>query len=108
MSRRVLVSVLGPGETAERDLEIDSGMPAGDLTAAVRSAFGWDLDEAASQLEIHSTPPGRFLRADETLAQAGAWDGAHLEFTFRTRTFRPAETAVEQPAAGYVWKRLDE
>jgi hypothetical protein len=108
MSHRVLVSVLGPGETAERDLEIDSSMPVCDLTMALRSAFGWEPDEAASQLALHATPPGRFLHADETLARAGAWDGAHLEFTFRTRAFRPVEAATEQPSAGYVWKRVDE
>ncbi|MBO9362953.1 MAG: EsaB/YukD family protein [Thermoflexus sp.] len=57
----------------ERDLEVPSGITVQMLLQELAFALGW---EDGCSLEAH--PPGRLLRPEETLAQAGVRDGARL------------------------------
>jgi len=68
---RIIVSVQRRND--EKDLEVPSDITVWTLLQELSFALGW---EDGYSLEAH--PPGRLLRPEETLAQAGVWDGARL------------------------------
>ncbi len=134
---QVIVTVKREGEMRVRDIELSAGMPAQQFIAAIAQALGWDLDAAGQRLtyEVEAIPPGRVLRPEESLAQAGVWDGAMLIFrpqaawidqpagsgaakgqtgSWRSLETPPASPPTTPPAApsdsssGFVWKRIDE
>lgn len=72
MSRAILTVTI-PGHEAGYDLELPTDLPASRLAGAIARALGAPGDY---RLEVH--PPGRLLSPDESLAQAGAGDGAWL------------------------------
>lgn len=80
--QRVIVTVKRQGEARVRDLEVPAEVEAERLSKMIAQALRWDSDPAGQPLEyeIMAEPPGRVLRADESLAGAGAWDGAWLVF----------------------------
>jgi hypothetical protein len=68
---RIIVSVQRGND--EKDLEVPSDITVRALLQELSFALGW---EDGYSLEAH--PLGRLLRPEETLAQAGVWDGARL------------------------------
>jgi hypothetical protein len=80
--QRVIVTVKLQGETGVRDLEVPAEVEAGRLAEMIAQALRWESDRAGQpiQYEIMAEPPGRVLDSQESLAEAGAWDGAWLVF----------------------------
>ena len=80
--QRVIVTVKRQEETRVRDLEVPAEVKAGRLAEMIAQALHWESDAAGQpvQYEIMAEPPGRILDAQESLAEAGAWDGAWLVF----------------------------
>jgi hypothetical protein len=111
---RLIVSAMRQGDTGGQDLEISAALTAEELVRLVPVALGWIAGSSPDlAFEIVVDPPGRRLLPHETLPQAGAWDGAAL--TFRPRPALPVQpiptrtpVADGAPAAGFVWKRLDD
>ena len=106
--QRVIVTVKRQGEARVRDLEVPAEVEAGQLVEMIARALRWESNPAGQliQYEIMAEPPGRILNSQESLAEAGAWDGAWL-------TFQPLgeETSAPPPPppeeTGFVWKQLD-
>jgi len=115
-----------------RDLEVPANLPIHRLSELIVKALHLDPGVLLTDL-IVADPPGRPLDPGETLADAGVWDGAWLEFKVRDAQ-RQIETPVTkhklltkssdernikpplavQPVSpepkkgsGFVWKRLD-
>jgi hypothetical protein len=99
-SDRAIVTVQLDGTAETHDVEVPVNVPAAGLGAAIADALGWSLQAYA----VWAEPPGRALADDETLADAGAWEGAHLILLTGGHAVEAAER-TDQP--GYVWKRLD-
>lgn len=80
--QRVIVTVKRQGEARVRDLEVPAEVEAGRLAEMIARALHWDSDQAGQpiQYEIMAEPPGRTLHTQESLADAGVWDGAWLVF----------------------------
>jgi hypothetical protein len=80
--QRVIVTVKRRGEARVRDLEVPAEVGAERLSKIVAEALRWESDPAGQPVEyaIMAEPPGRLLTSQESLAQAGAWDGAWLVF----------------------------
>lgn len=78
----IIASVKRENEPTECDLVIPSEIPSSQLAVLIAEALDWqhDADEGAINYQIVADPPGRVLTANETLADAGAWDGARLIF----------------------------
>ena len=105
---RIVLSVKREGDPQSRDLEVPGDMPVGRLASLISRGLGWDLDANGRpvQYEIAAQPPGRLLRPDETLEQAGVWDGAWLIFSpVGAQALQPG---VEGPMGGLVrsWQPL--
>ena len=93
--QRVIVTVKLEGENPVRDLEVPAEVESGRLAEMIAGALRWETDPAGQpiQYEIMAEPPGRVLDAQESLADAGAWDGAWLVF----RPLGDAPIAVPEP-----------
>jgi hypothetical protein len=80
--QRVIVTVKLQGEARVRDLEVPAEVEAGRLAEMIAQALRWESDPAGQpiQYKIVAEPPGRVLDSQESLAEAGAWDGAWLVF----------------------------
>jgi hypothetical protein len=102
--QRVIVTVQRGDEARGRDLEIPAEMPAARLAELIVQALHWPVDSPAGPItyQIEAHPPGRLLRGDETLAGAGAWDGARLMLAAETA---PADVRETAPV-GFRWRRL--
>lgn len=74
---RVVVTVKVPFEEQALDLELPSDLQAEQLVTLLVSALGGGLQPAA-RYSLEAYPPGRVLRADESLTEAGAWSGSWL------------------------------
>jgi len=103
---RVIVTVKREGEARGRDLEVPAEVKAQRLAAMIADALGWGQGAAdrSSSFEIVVKPPGRALAPDETLADAGAWDGAWLILRRLREPSPPPPPPAEGPVKG--WKRL--
>lgn len=97
--QRVIVTIRRQGSA--RDIDVPAGLPGSQLAEALAHALGWDRDRAETQaaFRIKVTPPGRALAPEETLADAGTWDGAILDL------YLPGENMEATPK--YVFIRLD-
>jgi hypothetical protein len=80
--QRAIVTVKRQQESRVRDLEVPTDVEAGRLARMIAQALHWESDAAGQPIEyeIMAEPPGRTLGAQESLAEAGAWDGAWLVF----------------------------
>ena len=80
--QRVIVTVKRQGEARVRDLEVPAEVEAERLSKMIAQALRWDSDQAGEHIEyeIMAEPPGRTLHPQESLADAGVWDGAWLVF----------------------------
>jgi len=116
---RVTVSVSRRGDSNSRDLEVPADLQAGRLAGLIGLALGWEAggDGKATTYVIEAHPPGRLLQPEETLADAGAWDGAGLVLGTVDNLSRPGSPGAETirlstapglpdgPVAG--WQSLD-
>jgi hypothetical protein len=77
---RVIVTVRLAHETRGRDLEVPAAVEAARLAELIADALQGGKPPAGqhTRYEIWADPPGRILRPGESLADAGAWDGAWL------------------------------
>ena len=132
---RVIVTVLRADEGVEHDLEVPAELEVGRLAELIAHALKWSSLPGAPQLrfQVEARPPGRLLGPGETLASAGAWDGAWLilhpagagqrptqpvggpvrewrSLGFDPRQEAPAEADSAQPEqkTGFAWKPLDD
>lgn len=80
--QRVIVTVKRKGEAQVCDLDVPAEVKVERLADLIARALKWDSDQAgiSIQYQIEANPPGRVLKASETLADAEAWDGAWLIF----------------------------
>ncbi|MEW6573236.1 MAG: FHA domain-containing protein [Bacillota bacterium] len=80
MTERVIVTVQRQGEREVRDLEVPADVPSGQLAKMIAHALSWDTRPEGQQpsYKIEAYPPGRVLLLQESLAEAGVWDGAWL------------------------------
>ena len=88
---RVIVTVKREGEARVRDLEVPAEVSSAHLAELIAHALSWEHDSKGNQVGyvIVATPPGRGLRADECLVDAGVWDGAWLVFRPVAPTQKP-------------------
>jgi hypothetical protein len=80
--QRVIVTVKRQGEAQVRDLEVPAEIDSESLSKMIAEALRWESDPSGQPIEyeIMAEPPGRVLAPQESLAEAGAWDGAWLVF----------------------------
>jgi len=116
--QRVIVTVKRQREARVRDLEVPAEVKAGRLAEMIARAMRWESDPAGQPIryEIMAEPPGRILNPQESLAEAGAWDGAWLVFQpCGERTSAPPPSPPPGPIAPPVstggpvsgWRPLD-
>jgi hypothetical protein len=98
---RAIVSVRRLDLERTIDLELATHRPVADLAGSITEALGWE-----GTLEIFADPPGRELRAAESLAEAGVWDGAMLILR-APGDASLAATTMATPGPAYNWKRID-
>jgi len=112
---RVIVTVKRLGEARVLDIELAINVPVHELCAAIAAGLGWDVDSSGQPLAytIETHPPGRFLRPEETLAQAQVWDGAwlvlHPQHSTAPQPPLPPKTPDDpppDPGQGFVWKQV--
>lgn len=105
--QRVIVTVKRQGEARVRDMEVPAEVEAGRLAEMIAQALRWESDPAGQpiQYEIMAEPPGRVLHAQESLAEAGAWDGAWLVFQPPKPTPGPTPVTPTPPVRGpeVIW-----
>ena len=97
--RRVIVTVKRYREARVRDLEVPAGIRAEQLARIIAQALRWERDPAGQRIEyeIEAQPPGRTLLPPESLAEAGAWDGAWLIFHPRGESAPPPRLSPSPP-----------
>lgn len=78
--QRVIVTVKRENDTAERDLEVPAGLEAEQLAGLIARALRLDNGPAGEPLryKLEAHPLGRALQPNESLADAGVWDGSWL------------------------------
>ena len=91
---RVIVNVRRQGEATDHDLEVPAEVPSAQLAESIAKALDYyeELPGYSIRYVLRADPPGRSLRPDESLADAGLWDGSCLIFRqvmVRGETFRP-------------------
>jgi len=116
--QRVIVTVKRQNEARVRDLEVPAGVEAERLSRMIAQALRWESDRAGQpvEYEILAEPPGRVLSPRESLAEAGAWDGAWLVLQPAGAVFAPSPPPASMPAKMpppndnspvIGWRRLD-
>ena len=107
---RVIVSVKRTDNESARDLELPAGIALGQLVEMVAQALRWPFipDEPLGGYQVEARPPGRQLRPDETLAQAGAWDGAWLIFHPGQSVMEDSKYTTPPPGPKAGWRRVDD
>ena len=88
----VTVRLEATGETC--DVEVPVNVPAAPLGMAIAQALGWPTDAYV----VWAEPPGRALADDETLAAAGAWEGARLMLRVGARQPKHPTPTPRSPA----------
>ncbi len=108
---RVIVTVKRSTEARVRDLEVPADLETTQLAELIVNALQWQSDAAgqAVRYEIKAEPLGRVLRPNESLAEAGVWDGSWLVFQpVGCRIQGPAGPPPPSPKAGPLgsWRPL--
>lgn len=78
----VIVNVSRDDDAQQYDLEVPADLESAALVEGIMHALGWETDPYGLPIryQVWADPPGRVLAGQETLGEAGAWDGARLEF----------------------------
>lgn len=131
---RVIITVSLAKSGDQHDLDVPTDVEVGILVDRICRALEWESAQAGgSAYEAHAVPLGRTLSPDETLEEAGVWDGSLL-ILHRTGEYSrlhgalsdgpagqwhpldlgmqpeagPADSATETGrSGGFTWKRLD-
>ncbi len=98
----VTVTVKRKDEAQLHDMQVPLDLPAVRLAESVALALDWrDADGRLGDFVLEVFPPsseqGRFMRLDETLAEASAWDGSWV--VFHPSTSAPGVGTAPQPSA---------
>ena len=96
---RQIVRVRWSGDANEVDLEVPEEVKACELSEMIAQALGWPSHGPDMSYEITTLPPGRALRADETLAQAGSWESTLLELRLVKAPKTPSDRLADGSAA---------
>lgn len=97
---RVTVNVRTKSDSRGLDLEVPAEVPSCELVNLLAHALAMtNGSEQQTACELFADPPGRILRSDESLAAAGAWDGAHLVLEQLRRGRRQANESGTPPLA---------
>jgi len=77
---RVIVNIRKDGQARGHDLEVPTEVPSEQLAKMVAEALNWDIGtiKRPSRYAIRDISSGRILQPDESLADAGLWDGTYL------------------------------
>lgn len=79
---QVIVTVKRHNETRVRDMELPTDVDASELAEMIVSVLRWDSGPGGQpqplDYVIEAHPLGRVLQPDESLGEAGVWDGAWL------------------------------
>lgn len=75
---KVIVTVVREGQAVGLDLELPAEVEAHTLAQLIAAWFDPAAPGVDRPWRLEAHPPGRLLRPDETLANAGAWDGSWL------------------------------
>lgn len=114
----VIVTVKRQNEAQVHDIELAIDRPLHELCAMIAAGLGWDTDDQGRPVDhsVETHPPGRFLKPEETLAQAQVWDGTWLVLHPRPAADAPSPpeppdpppSAPDEPdpGPGFVWKQV--
>lgn len=111
---RIMVSVVYQPTGEEKDFEVPDRIYASDFGQKVAEAFEGKImaDPARFWFQVGAISLDRYLRADETLREAGIWDGERLlvlkhlrKDASRQAAPQAQEPALESPTSR--WKKLD-
>ena len=85
---RIIVTVKRQDEETDYDLEVPAGTPVSDLSQFIAMALGWPNKSTGSAMSysVYTSPPKRYIPPNESLADAGVWDGALLIFQLSQKT----------------------
>ncbi len=72
------MTVWRQGAPAGMDLELPADMAVARLVEMLARALEREDSIRERPYEVEAHPPGRLLRPEETLGEAGVWDGAWL------------------------------
>jgi hypothetical protein len=77
---RIIVYLAPSNNRPGVDLEVPAAIHSNHLAKLIAQLVWQEADDpqGAGQWQLFATPPGRLLRPDESLAEAGAWDGATI------------------------------
>ena len=109
--QRVIVTLNCQTKGEALDLEVPSDVESKQLADMIAHALRWKEHSEGQQAEyeIKAEPPGRVLAPEETLAEAGVWDGAHLSIQFEGSDANAVTTEepsrCEQPDGDGIVKR---
>lgn len=97
----VTVTVKRKDEAQLHDMQLPLDLPAVRLAESVALALDWrDADGRLGNFVLEVFPPGseqgHFMRLNETLAEAGAWDGSWV--VFHPSTAAPGVSEAQQPS----------
>jgi len=84
---RIIVVAKRKDETISYDLEIPAEIEIRELAPTIATALGWSHQDAdaSAKYAVYVPSQNRHLSPDETLATAGVWDGAQLEFQLQAK-----------------------
>lgn len=103
---KIIVSARRDGFDQQVDLEVPAELPSGRLAELIAPGLAW-APRGASGLHncmVEAHPPGRVLRRDESLADAGAWDGSMIILRIAAPGSPPPQPKGS-PVVG--WRKLD-
>ncbi|MFZ5989243.1 MAG: EsaB/YukD family protein [Bacillota bacterium] len=77
---RVIVSVKIKNSANTQDLEVPVYIPAKELARMIVKVLtpSTSTTDSSNHFSIKADPPGRILEDNETLADAGVWDGSYI------------------------------
>lgn len=93
---RAIINIRHRGDKHSWDLEVPAEIPAAQLALSIAIALGWTESTNDVQYRIKIEPGNRFLQADESLADAGVWDGSTIVLHPMPR---PLHTATGEASA---------
>ncbi|MCX7749941.1 MAG: EsaB/YukD family protein [Clostridia bacterium] len=77
---RVIVTVEIPDSSTTYDMELPNDIPSGELAQMIAKSLHLEDNTSVrgTFFKIQADPPGRVLGEEETLAEAGVWDGSFI------------------------------
>lgn len=116
MPGQLVVTAKRAGESRVHHLTVPADLPAVALARVLASRCGWgsEVRGRIATYELEVDPPGRVLRRDETLADAGCTDGVWIvarladpDALSPAPPHSPPASATPGQPAEYRWRRID-